>query len=86
MEATGYYHYALAQFLVGRGRIVSVLNPLPVKRLIQMKLSKMKTDKTDAKMICEYAMANDTPFYNSYAEKAGLAKWETVTPKLAFPL
>ena len=34
---------------------VSVENPLSVKRFIQMKLSKIKTDKSDSKLICEYA-------------------------------
>jgi transposase len=55
MEATGYYHYKLAYFLLENAIKVSVENPLSVKRYIQMKLSKIKTDKSDAKMICEYA-------------------------------
>ena len=55
MEATGYYHYKLAYFLLENSIKVSVENPLSVKRFIQMKLSKVKTDKSDAKMICEYA-------------------------------
>lgn len=55
MEATGYYHYQLAYFLLENHICVSVENPLSVKRFIQMKLSKIKTDKSDAKMICEYA-------------------------------
>jgi len=55
MEATGYYHYQLAYFLLENHIWVSVENPLSIKRFIQMKLSKIKTDKSDAKMICEYA-------------------------------
>ncbi|MFT5253172.1 MAG: transposase [Flavobacteriales bacterium] len=55
MEATGYYHYKLAYYLLENKILVSVENPLSVKRFIQMKLSKIKTDKSDAKMICEYA-------------------------------
>jgi len=55
MEATGYYHYQLAYFLLESGVKVSVENPLAVKRFIQMKLSKIKTDKSDSKLICEYA-------------------------------
>lgn len=55
MEATGYYHYQLAYFLLESGIKVSVENPLAVKRFIQMKLSKVKTDKSDSKLICEYA-------------------------------
>ncbi len=55
MEATGYYHYQLAYFLQENSIKVSVENPLAVKRYIQMKLSKIKTDKSDSKLICEYA-------------------------------
>jgi transposase len=59
MEATGYYHIRLAYFLFKQGRAVSVENPLKVKRFIQMQLSKVKTDKSDAKMIFEYALHQD---------------------------
>lgn len=55
MESTGYYHQQLAYFLLEKEIKVSVENPISVKRFIQMKLSKIKTDKSDAKMICEYA-------------------------------
>jgi transposase len=65
MEATGYYHYRLAQFLHKNGVLVSVVNPLSVKRFIQMKLAKVKTDKSDAKSICEYGEFNDVPLYNA---------------------
>jgi len=64
MEATGYYHYLLAQFLFDQDITVSVVNPLSVKRFVQMKLSKVKTDKTDAKAICGYAQVNDVPLYD----------------------
>jgi len=59
MEATGYYHYQLAYHLLESGIKVSVENPLSVKRFIQMKLSKIKTDKSDSKLICEYAQKVD---------------------------
>lgn len=65
MEATGYYHYRLAQFLYENNVNVSVVNPLSVKRFIQMKLSKVKTDKSDAKAICEYATVNEVPPYTA---------------------
>ena len=55
MEATGYYHYQLAYYLLECGIKVSVENPLSVKRFIQMKLSKLKSDKSDSKQICAYA-------------------------------
>lgn len=54
MEATGYYHIRLAYFLLESGIGVSVVNPLKIKRYIQMNLSKIKTDKSDSKMIQSY--------------------------------
>jgi len=51
MEATGYYHYQLAYYLLESGIRVSVENPLSVKRFIQMRLSKIKTDKSDSRLI-----------------------------------
>jgi transposase len=68
MEATGYYHYRLAQFLCKKKVAVSVVNPLSVKHFIRMKLSKIKTDKRDAQAICEYGIYNEVPLYNSVNE------------------
>jgi transposase len=68
MEATGYYHYRLAQFLYKSTVAVSVVNPLSIKRFIQMKLAKVKTDKSDAKAICEYALINEVPVYNALTD------------------
>jgi len=68
MEATGYYHYRLAQFLYKNEHIVSVVNPLSVKRFIQMKLAKVKTDKSDAKAICEYGQINEVPLYTALTD------------------
>lgn len=56
MEATGCYYYQFALFLHERGIKLSVVNPLVIKRFIQMKLRKNKNDKADAKMIAQYAM------------------------------
>ena len=55
MEATGSYHYRLAVFLFEHQISVAVINPLVIKRFIQMKLRHTKTDKSDAQMICSYA-------------------------------
>ena len=68
MEATGYYHYRLAQFLYKKEQKVSVVNPLSVKRFIRMKLAKVKTDKSDAKAICEYGQINDVPLYTALTD------------------
>lgn len=68
MEATGYYHYKLAYYLVEHNIRVSVENPLSVKRFIQMRLSKIKTDKSDAKMICLYAQNVDLKLWEGQSE------------------
>jgi transposase len=68
MEATGYYHYRLAQYLYKQGVLVSVVNPLSVKRFMQMKLAKVKTDKRDAKAICEYGQMNEVPLYTALTD------------------
>jgi len=68
MEATGYYHYRLAQYLYKKGIAVSVVNPLSVKRFIQMKLAKIKTDKNDAKAICDYGLSQEVPLYNALTD------------------
>lgn len=65
MEATGYYHYLLAQYLDSQGILVSVVNPLSVKRFIQMKLAKVNTDRSDAKAICNYAQHSEVPLYTA---------------------
>lgn len=59
MESTGYYHYRLAIFLSKESSMVSVENALVVKRYIQMRLSKIKTDKADSKLIYEYACSQE---------------------------
>jgi len=59
MEATGYYHFPLACYLMDNNIAVTVENPLKIKRFVQMKLSKIKTDKADSKFIWEYAQTND---------------------------
>jgi len=45
MEVTGSYYQALATWLHSKSIDVSVVNPLSVKRFIQMRLKTSKTDK-----------------------------------------
>lgn len=59
MEATGSYYQQLAGFLYSNSILVSVVNPLVIKRFIQMKLQRNKTDKSDSKMISLYAMEQE---------------------------
>ncbi|WP_400194281.1 IS110 family transposase [Hymenobacter sp. B81] len=53
-EATGTYHLALAYYLHEHGARVSILNPLVIRRFIQMHLSKGKTDRKDAQWLLRY--------------------------------
>ena len=55
MEATGCYHHKLSMFLHEKGISQSIVNPVVIKRFIQMKLKRVKTDKSDAFMIYSYA-------------------------------
>lgn len=59
MEATGVYHTQLADYLYSKKVFVSVVNPLVIKRYIQMNLRRIKTDKADAEMICKYAQHHE---------------------------
>ena len=54
MEVTGSYYQNLATWLFSKSIDVSVVNPLSVKRFIQMRLKTSKTDKSDARMIRIY--------------------------------
>lgn len=54
MEATGPYYMKLAFYLRQNNIKVSVVNPLVIKRFIQMRLKRTKTDRSDANMIREY--------------------------------
>ena len=54
MEASGPYYLQLACFLHDEGLAVSVINPLIIRRFSQMRMSRAKTDKKDAKIIAEY--------------------------------
>jgi transposase len=54
LEATGTYYLALAYHLHEQGGQVAVINPLVVKRFIQMHLGKGKTDRKDAQWLLRY--------------------------------
>jgi len=54
MEATGAYYCALAVFLHGHQRQVSVVNPLSVSHFARMLLRRAKTDKADARLLSQF--------------------------------
>ncbi len=56
MEATGVYHIPLMFFLYEHNCAYSVVNALQIKRYIQMHLERNKSDRKDARRICEYGM------------------------------
>jgi len=58
MEATGIYYLQLAYYLYEQGAQVVVVNPVIIKRYIQMHLGKGKSDKKDAQWIRRYGEQN----------------------------
>lgn len=54
MEATGSYHEALACFISDQGFMVSVVNPLLVKRFAEMSRLRNKTDSADARCLAQF--------------------------------
>ena len=58
MEATGIYYLQLAYYLYEQGAQVAVVNPVIIKRYIQMHLGKGKSDKKDAQWIQRYGEQN----------------------------
>lgn len=63
MESTGIYQLPICFFLEEKKAQYSVLNALQIKRYIQMKLERNKTDKKDAFHICMYGIEHTPPFY-----------------------
>lgn len=54
MEATGTYYFNVALFLHQQGRIVSVVNPIRIKRFMEADMSRSKSDKADAFAIARF--------------------------------
>lgn len=63
MEATGVYHLGLVFFLYEKNQTFSVVNALQIKRYIQMHLERNKSDKKDARRICEYGIDRNPELY-----------------------
>jgi transposase len=68
MEASGPYYLQLACFLQDAGLAVSVINPLVIRRFSQMRMSRAKTDKKDAKMIAEYGKTEQPVLWQKPAQ------------------
>jgi len=68
MEASGPYYLKLADYLNEEGIVVSVINPLVIRRFCQMRMTRTKTDKKDAKMIAEYGKTEKPKEWSPEAE------------------
>jgi transposase len=64
MESTGDYGVELALYLLEEGYHVSVVNPARIKRFAEYKGYQNKTDKADARVIREYACAENPPMWD----------------------
>ncbi len=56
MESTGVYHLPLCFYLHEKRCEFSVVNALQIKRYIQMHLERNKSDRKDARHICQYGI------------------------------
>ena len=57
LEATGQYGEAVAEFLHAAGYTVSVVNPARIKAFAASRLSRQKTDQTDARLIALFCQS-----------------------------
>jgi len=63
MEATGSYHLALAEHLLGLGMAVSVVNPAQAKHYARAMGLRNKTDLCDARTLAEFGTRFETPAF-----------------------
>jgi transposase len=54
MEHTGVYHLKLANYLYENDYKVAVVNPFSIKKFMEAKVTRVKTDKADSYYIAEY--------------------------------
>lgn len=73
MEATGVYWEAVAEYLAGKGMVVSVVNPAQIKAFGQSKMVRTKTDQVDARLIASFcAERNPAPWQAPSANEQAL--------------
>ncbi len=85
LESTGTYGNKLMHELHSAGHIVYMVNPLQISNFAKMRLSKVKTDKTDAKLITEYGRMNIEylkPYEFPETEMLSVNQLETVISQL----
>ena len=65
MEATGVYWEAVAEFLSETGHAVSVINPAQISAFGSAALSRVKTDRTDARLIAQFCAERNPPLWEA---------------------
>lgn len=80
MEATGSYHEALALHLFDQGMKVSVVNPLLVKRFIEVDGVRNKTDAGDAKCLARFCRMTSPELWE--APSAGVRTLQALVLRL----
>jgi transposase len=61
LEATGRYSEGVAEHLHAAGHTVSVINPARLKAFGQARLTRTKTDQTDAALLAEFCRSQQPP-------------------------
>ena len=83
MEASGPYYYQLACFLYEKGVKVSVINPLVIRRFMQMQLKRVKTDSADAESIAAYGeLVELRPWQPLKENYLKIKQWYTIRKQL----
>lgn len=83
MEASGPYYYQLACHLFNKEIKVSVLNPLVIRRFMQMQLKRVKTDSADAKGIAAYGDLMELKLWEPLKESyLKIRQWHTIRKQL----
>lgn len=80
MEATGTYHEGLAFFLHDHAVAVSVVNPLQVKRFMELERVRNKTDEGDAKALARFCDKTEPPVWE--APSAGVRSLQALVARL----
>lgn len=61
LEATGTYGVSISEALADAGHTVSVVNPAAIEAYGRSRLSRTKTDRTDARLIAQFCAAHQPP-------------------------
>lgn len=80
MESTGAYHEAVALFLHDRGVLLSVVNPMRVKRFIEFEGTRNKTDQGDAKSLARFCAVSQPDAWE--APSPGVRRLQALVARL----